>query len=333
MAQNTTIRQAIDSFLLNIQRSKADDSRENNTYKNYKSDLLGSSGFLVILSRHIKPTTSAAQLSEAMATQFLQDLLNMGASLATRQRKAAAVREFFRYVIARDLAPQISIEKLNFQIKSGKLLVGKKSSIDFPMRKIEKILEYIKTIKPAMYPNELEIRRNMAFVYTLAETGLRVGSACALRVYDIDPKNKSALIIGKGEKQQVVYFGSTSWKYLQAYMKLRGVTLDRESALPLFTRHDKSAHKKTPKPITEETAESIVHELTYEALGEIEYTHKITCHTFRHYFVTTVLDKTGDLKKAQDLANHENIITTARYAHRTSRQNHDVHSSIFGEES
>lgn len=329
----TTIKQAIDSFLLNIQMSKEDQSRDNNTYKNYKSDLLGASGFLTILAAHgIKPETSAARLSEAMASQYLQDLLNNGASVATRQRKASAVREFFRYAIARDLAPQISIEKLNFQIKSGKLLIGKKSNIEFPMHKIEKILEYVKTIKPALYPNELEISRNRAFVYTLAETGLRVGSACSLRIYDIDPKNKSALIIGKGEKQQVVYFGSTSWKYLQAYMKLRGVTLDRESPLPLFTRHDKSAHKKMPKPITEETAEEIIHALTYEALGEIEYTHKITCHTFRHYFVTTVLEKTGDLKKAQDLANHENIATTARYAHRTSRQNHDVHSSIFGGE-
>jgi integrase/recombinase XerC len=328
-----TIKQAIDSFLLNIQMSKGENWKDNNTYKNYKSDLLGVSGFLPILAGHgIKPATSAAQLSEAMASQFLQDLLNNGASVATRQRKAAAVREFFRYAIARDFAPQISIEKLNFQIKSGKLLIGKKNHVDFPMRKVEKILEYVKTVRPAIYPNELEIRRNMAFIYTLAETGLRVGSACSLRVYDIDPKNKSALIIGKGDKQQVVYFGSTSWKYVQAYMKIRGIALDRESPLPLFTRHDKSAHKKSPKPITEETAESIIHELAYEALGEIEYTHKITCHTFRHYFVTTVLDKTGDLKKAQDLAHHENIITTARYAHRTSRQNHDVHSSIFGKE-
>lgn len=324
-----TIKQAVDSFLLNIQMSKEGD-KENNTYKNYKSDLLGKSGFLPMLSKYVKPSASAGQLTEAMGAQFLQELLNNGAAVATRQRKAAAVREFFRYAIARDLAPQISIEKLNFQIKSGKLLIGKKNNIEFPMHKVERILEYVKTIKPAIYPNQLEIRRNMAFVYTLAETGLRVGSACALRVYDIDPKNKSALIIGKGEKQQLVYFGSTSWRYLQAYLKLRGVDLDRDSPYPIYTRHDKNAGK-TPKPITEETGENIVHAFAQEALGA-DYDPEITCHTFRHYFVTTVLDKTGDLKKAQDLANHSNIATTARYSHRTSRQNHAVHSSIFGKE-
>lgn len=329
MAGTTTIQQAIDSFLQNIQMSK-DGDKDNNTYKNYKSDLLGVSGFLPILSKFIKPTMSAAQLSESMGAQFLQELLNNGASVATRQRKAAAVREFFRYAIARDLAPQISIEKLNFQIKSGKLLIGKKNNIEFPMHKIERILAYVKTVKPALYPNQLEIRRNMAFVYTLAETGLRVGSACALRVYDIDPNNKSALIIGKGEKQQVVYFGSTSWKYLLAYLKIRGVDLDRDSAFPIYTRHDKNAGP-TPKPITEETGESIIHAFAQEALQD-DYDPKITCHTFRHYFVTTVLDKTGDLKKAQDLANHSNIATTARYSHRTSKQNKAVHSSIFGGE-
>jgi integrase/recombinase XerC len=326
-----SIKHAIDAFLDNIQKSRTDDSKTNNTYKNYKSDLLGVSGFLTVLSKYIKPNTSAAQLSAEMAAQFLQDLLNAGQSVATRQRKAAAVREFFRFAIARGLAPQLSIEKVNFQIKSGKLLLGKKSSIEFPMGKVERILEYVKKIRPAQYPNELEIRRNQAFIYTLAETGLRVGSASTLRVFDIDPRSKSALIIGKGDSQHVVYFGPNSWKFLIAYLKLRAVELDQESGVPVFTRHDKSAGKRLPKPITEETAESIIHALALEAL-EDEYDPKITCHTFRHYFVTTVLDKTGDLKKAQDLANHSSIVTTARYSHRTNKQNRDTHKSVFGDE-
>lgn len=328
--QSPTINQAINAFLANIQKSKIDDQKTNNTYKNYKSDLLGISGFLSILSGHgIKPETPAARLSEGMAAQYLQDLLDKGYSVATRQRKAASIREFFRFAIARGFGPQLSIEKINFQIKSGKLLLGKKNHIEFSMVKVEKILDHVRHVKAGIYPNEIEIRRNQAFIFTLAETGLRVGSACALRVYDINPKDKSALIIGKGDVQQVVYFGSNSWKFLLAYLKLRGVNLDQEAATPIFTRHDRNAGK-TPKPITEETAENIVHSFAMDALEEKEYDPKITCHTFRHYFVTTVLDSTGDLKKAQDLAHHASPVTTARYAHRTNKQNHDVHKSIFG---
>ena len=36
---------------------------------------------------------------------------------------------------------------------------------------------------------------------------------------------------------------------------------------------------------------------------------------FRHYFVTRVLAATGNLKLAQNLARHQNIAVTQRYAH------------------
>ena len=41
----------------------------------------------------------------------------------------------------------------------------------------------------------------------------------------------------------------------------------------------------------------------------------ITPHSFRHYFVTTVLQGSGNLKLAQELARHKNIAVTQRYAH------------------
>jgi len=41
----------------------------------------------------------------------------------------------------------------------------------------------------------------------------------------------------------------------------------------------------------------------------------ITPHTFLHYFVTTILRKTGNLKLAQVLARHSNIQVTQKYAH------------------
>jgi len=42
----------------------------------------------------------------------------------------------------------------------------------------------------------------------------------------------------------------------------------------------------------------------------------ISPHSFRHYFVTTVLRGSGgNLKMAQELARHKNIQVTQRYAH------------------
>jgi integrase len=52
-----------------------------------------------------------------------------------------------------------------------------------------------------------------------------------------------------------------------------------------------------------------------EHLGS-ETVGSITPHSFRHYFVTTVLRGSGgNLKLAQELARHKNVAVTTRYAH------------------
>ena len=50
------------------------------------------------------------------------------------------------------------------------------------------------------------------------------------------------------------------------------------------------------------------------ALGA-DYDPRLTCHKYRHYFVTLVLRKTDNLKIAQAVARHKNIGNTQRYAH------------------
>jgi len=83
--------------------------------------------------------------------------------------------------------------------------------------------------------------------------------------------------------------------------------------LPLFARHDKGAGSKI-KPITTTTGRNIVDDYVREILGD-EAIGTITPHSFRHYFVTRVLTATGNLKLAQNLARHQNIAVTQRYAH------------------
>jgi site-specific recombinase XerC len=57
----------------------------------------------------------------------------------------------------------------------------------------------------------------------------------------------------------------------------------------------------------------------------------ITPHSFRHYFVTTVLHSTGNLKMAQELARHKNIAVTQRYAHLTDDELDRGYGEIFDE--
>jgi integrase len=99
----------------------------------------------------------------------------------------------------------------------------------------------------------------------------------------------------------------------------------------MFARHDRGAGKKI-LPITTTTGRKIIRKIVKKVLGA-EHVGTITPHSFRHYFVTTVLRASGgNIKLAQELARHKNIQVTQRYAHLSNDELDRGYSEIFNEE-
>ena len=102
------------------------------------------------------------------------------------------------------------------------------------------------------------------------------------------------------------------------------------SSLPLFARHDRGAGKKVQADHHGHRAQHHRPALQ-EALGDQDGGN-ITPHSFRHYFVTTVLRGSGgNLKLAQELARHKNIAVTQNYAHLSDDELDQGYSEIFDE--
>jgi site-specific recombinase XerD len=265
-------------------------------------------------------TTPTANLSEDGIAWLAAYLKNF--SSATERLYLTAVAGFYEYVAAERLA-EINLPRLRLLIRQRARRPGVRLP-QFPSSDIERLLEHVSdpasiSVFPGEDSEKLRLReiRDRAFLLTLADTGLRVHEACALRRGDIDWNEGRAVITGKGDKQAVVRFSSRSMRALKDYLSLRA-SMDGGSgrplaSLPLFARHDKGAGKKV-KPITTTTGRNIVTERVRQILGE-ESVGRITPHSFRHYFVTTVLRGSGNLKLAQELARHSNIQVTQRYAH------------------
>jgi integrase len=76
---------------------------------------------------------------------------------------------------------------------------------------------------------------------------------------------------------------------------------------------------------------NIINQRVAEAIGK-EHVGTITPHSFRHYFVTTILVASqGNLKLAQELARHKNIAVTQRYAHLSDDELDRGYHDIFEE--
>jgi site-specific recombinase XerD len=255
-----------------------------------------------------------------------------GYSPSSEQLYLAATTGFFKFLAAERLA-EINLPRLDLLRQQRARRSGQRLP-QFPREDIEKVLEFVNNITSGTI-NGADIRlramRDRAFLLTLADTGLRVHEACNLRRGDIDWNEGRAVIIGKGDKQAVVRFSTRSLAALKSYLSTRAV-LDGASghplpSLPLFARHDKGAGKKI-KPITTTTGRNIVSERVRQALGD-EAEGRITPHSFRHYFVTTVLRSSGNLKLAQELARHASIQVTQRYAHLSNDELDKGYHDIF----
>jgi site-specific recombinase XerD len=264
-----------------------------------------------------------AESQPARATQvawiagFATDLKDRAP--ATERVYLTAAAGWFEYLAAEQIA-EVNLPRLHLLIRQRARRPGQRLP-QFPRTAIEQVLEYVSqsTTLSGGAPNELLRRlRDRAFLLTLADTGLRVHEACKLRRGDVDWAEAQALLVGKGNRQAVVRFSRRALRALRDYLKGRA-SLDGDSgralsALPVFARHDRGAGKRV-RPITTTTGRTIVHQAVAAALGE-EAIGTITPHSFRHYFVTTVLRGSGgNLKLAQELARHRNISVTQRYAH------------------
>lgn len=242
-------------------------------------------------------------------------------SPATEKLYLTAITGFFEHLVAARLSSP-NLPRIRMLIRQRSRRYGQRLP-QFPRESIEKVIDYAKhnliiNNSTAKFNDSLINLRDRAFLITLAETGLRVHEACNLRRGDIDWNEGKAIIIGKGDQQAVIRFSTNSLNALRDYLstrsKIDGNTHRPLASLPVFARHDRGAGKKV-LPITTTSGRNIVNERVREILGD-EYVGKITPHSFRHYFVTTVLRGSGgNIKLAQELARHRNIAVTQRYAH------------------
>ncbi len=319
-----TIAQAMENYLESVRLA-----RSVNTSRSYANamHLLSS----VLRQNGLDPQTGAiTEIAEEALAWMALALKNYAP--ASEQLYLSATTGFFKYLAAERLAdvnlPRLDLLRIQRSRRSGQRLP------QFPREDIERVIEYVNNFTNN-YEEDQIIRlremRDRAFLLTLADTGLRVHEACNLRRGDIDWNEGRAMIIGKGDKQAIVRFSGRSLSSLKSYLGIRA-TLDGGSgrplaSLPLFARHDKGAGKKI-KPMTTTTGRNIVSERVRQALGD-EAEGRITPHSFRHYFVTTVLRASGNLKLAQELARHASIQVTQRYAHLSNDELDRGYHEIF----
>jgi len=323
-----SVRQSIDAYLDSVGLARSE-----NTVRTYANAL---QAFSTMLTEHdLDPdVVSVDQVDELWIADFAQYLRHYAST--SESLYLTAVNGWFEYLDAQKLT-MVNLSKVRLLIRRRGRKPGRRLP-QFPREDIDRVIKYALHLENAQSEDirkRLRALRDSAFLILLADSGLRVHEACSLRRGDLDWNEGRVVIIGKGDKEAVVRISSRALKAIKRYLHARaamdGVAGRMLSALPVFARHDRGAGKKI-LPISTTTGRAIVKQRVREAVGETA-AERITPHSFRHYFVTTVLRGSGgNLKLAQELARHTNIAVTQRYAHLSDDELDRAYFELFDRE-
>src|SRR5690349_2129779 len=253
------------------------------------------------LEQFVKTVGENAELNTESYIKFLSALKNKSPS--TQRVYRTAVLKFYAFCKAGNWA-ELKEATDHYTRKQGKRIVN------FNREAIEQMIVYCESLS-----GDLFALRDRAFVLTLVDTGLRISEACALKRGDIDWQEARAVIVGKGDKQAVIRFSNRALAALKDYLHARSSVEPNSrkplASQPLFARHDITA-SKIIKPINAGGMWKAIKDRVTEAGIDRRL---VRIHDFRHYFVTMTYLAKGNLKLSQELARHERISTTNRYAH------------------
>jgi site-specific recombinase XerD len=174
-----------------------------------------------------------------------------------------------------------------------------------PMRRIHKIKTTL-SVKETYADEELErLRddckelRNIAIIDVLNSTGMRVGELEKLDIDDVDFEERECIVLGKGDKERVVYFDARTKLHLKKYLSTR-----KDSNPALFV-----SIRRPYKRLQTSGVESML-----KKAGITSNVGHVHPHKFRRTMATTAIDRGMPIEQVQKLLGHEKIDTTLQYA-------------------
>ena len=122
--------------------------------------------------------------------------------------------------------------------------------------------------------------------------------------HDVNIKNKTIKVRGKGNKERMIPFGDNALFWLREYIKFR-----RKNNLSLNSRDFFISQQR--KKITRQ---AFWHRIKLY-LNKTGLSQEVSPHTLRHAFATHLLNNGADLRSVQMLLGHSDLSTTQIYTH------------------
>ena len=213
---------------------------------------------------------------------------DFGISASSRARKLSAIKSFFKYLT----------------VRTKQLQENPVADLEYP--KLRKSLPKYLTLEQSSAllqavsgQNE---KRDYAILMLFLNCGIRRSELVGLNLSDV--YEDRIRVVGKGNKERFVYFGSACRKAIDAYLPERNKKILSDNRA-LFGSRDNNRISVTA-----------VHRLVKKALLQAGLdSTQFSAHKLRHTAATMMLSGGVDVKTVQEVLGHENLNTTQIYTH------------------
>ncbi len=213
---------------------------------------------------------------------------DIGLSAATRARKIACLRSFFKYLTqSAKILDTNPIEGL----ESPKRLTSLPRYLN--LEEAKRLLSSIEGINK---------ERDYAIIVLFLNCGLRISEIVNLNIADI--YDDRLYIKGKGGKTRVVFLNDSCVEALEGYLPLRQELVDNDEKALFVSRRKKR--------ISREAVHAMVKKSLLRANLDAD---KYSSHKLRHTAATLMLQNGVDVRTLQELLGHEHLNTTQIYTH------------------
>lgn len=173
--------------------------------------------------------------------------------------------------------------------------------------------------------SEIKDYRDFTICKMIYFTWLRISELTALNKNDLNFDTKEFSIRWKWRKIRMIFLNDELILILKKYLSLR-----KDNFKPLFIRHNyKTENIKILDDENVRLTRHFITDMISKRALKIWLTKKISAHTLRHSFATTLLSNWADLRSIQELLWHSNISTTQIYTHTTNPQLKEIHNKFL----
>lgn len=224
----------------------------------------------------------------------------LGNKAAAQARKVSSIRSFYNYLIKAGQIKESPVK--NLDLPTLKRALPKYLTLDESMQLLESVKSKFTL-------------RDYCMITLMLNCGMRVSELVGIDLPDI--RDNTLKLLGKGNKERVVYLNDACIMAIKEYLKVRKVPekCSREDRNALFL----SSHgKRLTTRRVEQIVETSLRQAGLDGKG-------ISPHKLRHTAATLMFQHGGvDIRVLQEILGHENLGTTEIYTHISNKQLQDA---------